>query len=77
MANLSALKQAADAAGGAFDKACKPYYVDGRWGYYRAVECNWPVSAEVEAAFNAYHAATYAFYEARDGSKGFLGARGM
>lgn len=77
MTNLAALKQAADDAGTAFDKACKPHYADARWGYYRAVECNQPVPAEVETAFNAYHAATHAFYAARDGSKGFLGSRGI
>lgn len=77
MTNLAALKQAADDAGAAFDKACKPHYADGRWGYYRAVECGQTVADSVESAFNAYHAATYAFYAARDGSKGFLGSRGL
>lgn len=74
--NLAELKNAADAAGVVFDAACKPHYVDGRWGYYRAVECDQPVPDSVEAAFNSYHAATHAFYAARDGSKGFLGSRG-
>lgn len=77
MTNLAALKAAADEAGAAFDAACKPHYCDARWGYYRAVECNQPVAPGVEAAFNAYHAATHAFYAARDGSKGFLGSRGL
>lgn len=77
MANLAALKAAADEAGAAFDAACKPHYCDARWGYYRAVECGQPVPASVEAAFNAYHDATHAFYAARDGSKGFLGSRGL
>jgi len=77
MSNLADLKKAADDAGDAFDKACKPYYCDARWGYYRAVECGQPVPAEVEAAFNAYNDATGAYYAARDGSKGFLGARGL
>ncbi len=75
--NLAELKTAADAAGVAFDAACKPHYADGRWGYYRAIECNRPVPASTEAAFNAYHAATHAFYAARDGNKGFLGSRGV
>lgn len=77
MTNLAALKAAADEAGAAFDKACKSHYCDARWGYYRAVECKQPVAPSVEAAFNAYHAATHAFYAARDGSKGFLGSRGL
>lgn len=37
---LRCLKDRADAAGEAFDAACKPHYVDGRWGAYRAIECN-------------------------------------
>lgn len=77
MTGLAALKAAADKAGDAFDAACKPHYCDVRWGYYRAVERNQPVPASVEAAFNAYHAATHSFYAARDGSKGFLGSRGL
>lgn len=77
MTELKALKQAADDAGAAFDKACKPHYRDARWGYYRAVECGQPVPASVEAAFNAYNEATGAYYAARDGSKGFLGSRGV
>lgn len=77
MTDLAALKKAADDAGAAFDKACKSHYCDARWGYYRAVECGQAVSVEVEAAFDAYHRATHAFYAARDGAKGFLGARGL
>ena len=69
MTELKALKQAADDAGAAFDKACKPHYADGRWGYYRAVECGQTVADSVESAFNAYHAATYAFYAAREPRK--------
>ena len=72
-ANLQTLKHAADAASGAFDAACRPHYCDGRWGAYRAYERGNNVPASVEAAMNEYHAATHAFYLARDGERGFLG----
>lgn len=71
--NLQALKDAADAASQAFDTACRPHYCDGRWGAYRAYERGDAVPASVEAALNEYHAATHAFYLARDGERGFLG----
>lgn len=74
---LTSLKTAADAASLAFDAACKPHYCDGRWGAYRAIECGQSVPASVNAALDAYHDATHAFYAARDGSKGFLGSRGL
>ena len=77
MEKLSDLKESADRAGRAFDDAARPHYVDGRWGYYRAIECGQPIPPAVEEAFNAYHAATHAFYAARDGDKGFLGSRGL
>lgn len=73
MADLATLRATADAAGVAFDAACKPHYADGRWGAYRAYECGQPVPPAVEAALDAYHAATHAFYAARDGAGGFLG----
>lgn len=73
---LACLKERADRAGKAFDDACRPHYVDGRWGAYRAIECNQAVPPAVTAALDAYHAATRAFYAARDGEKGFLGSRG-
>lgn len=76
MSNLQALKEAADKAETAFDAACRPHYVDGRWGYYRAVECGQKPPKTCETAFDAYWLATHAFYGARDGDKGFLGARG-
>lgn len=75
--SLSTLKDRADSAGLAFDAACKPHYCDGRWGAYRAVECGQDVPATVWAALDAYHAATHAFYLARDGASGFLGSRGL
>lgn len=76
MPDLNRLKAAADTAEKAFDDACRPYYADGRWGAYRAVECGQTVPPKVWAALDAYHAATHAFYLARDGERGFLGSRG-
>lgn len=70
--NLQDLKNAADAASLAFDTACRPHYCDGRWGAYRAYERGDAVPASVETALNEYHAATHAFYLARDGERGFL-----
>ena len=77
MTNLADLKAAADKAGDAFDTACRPHYADGRWGAYRAVECGQDVPPAVWGALDAYHAATHAFYLARDGAAGFLGSRGL
>ena len=70
---LQRLRNHADDAGTAFDAVCRPHYADGRWGAYRAIECGQDVPAAVETALDAYHAATTAFYTARDGSGGFLG----
>lgn len=75
--SLACLKERADAASDAFDAACKPHYCDGRWGYYRAVECGQIAPSSVESAFNAYHDATHAYYLDRDGKRGFLGSRGL
>lgn len=74
---LRCLKDRADAAGAAFDAACKPHFCDGRWGAYRAIECGQDIPATVDAAMTAYHDATQAFYLARDGDGGFLGGRGL
>ena len=72
---LQALKDRADAAGRELDDACRPHYCDGRWGAYRAIEWGQPVPSGVMAAFDAYHAATQAYYLARDGKAGLLGRR--
>jgi hypothetical protein len=77
MADLRDLKAALTAADPAFDTACRPHYADGRWGAYRAIDCGQAVPPSVLAALDAYHAATHAFYRARDGEKGFLGSRGL
>ena len=76
MADLSALRAAADAASDAFDAACRPHFVN-RWDYYRAVDCGQKVPRSVHDAADAYLAATHAFYAARDGERGFLGSRGL
>ncbi len=75
--DLQSLRAAADAASDAFDRACRPYYVNRR-DYYLACERD-PGScpASVHAACDAYLEATHAFYLARDGEKGFLGGRGL
>ena len=70
MTDLETLNAQAATAEAAFDAACKPYYCDGRWGAYRAIECDQEVPATVWAALDAYHAATHAYYLARDGHLG-------
>jgi hypothetical protein len=75
--NLASVRAAADKADKAFDDACRPHYVDGRWGAYRAIECNHEVPRSVIAAMNEAHSAIQAFYIARDGDRGFLGSRGL
>lgn len=77
MTDLAALKRAADEASDALDAACRPYYCDGRWGFYRAEECGQPVPKAVTEAGDRYLAALHAFYLARDGESGFLGGRGV
>jgi hypothetical protein len=69
---LKKLSDLADEAGAEFDRVCLKHYPDARWGGYRAIECD-TAPAEVIAAMEAYHAATQAFYSARDGDRGFLG----
>lgn len=77
MTSLSELKAISDAAEKTFDEACRKHYVDGRWGAYRAFECDQEVPKEVENAMNEAHTALHAFYRKRDGEKGFLGGRGL
>ncbi len=72
--DLVTLKDRADQAGREFDAIALLYYPDARWGAYRAFECNQPVPAQVCAAMENYHSATHAYYLARDGDAGFLGA---
>ena len=77
MNTIAALKAMADKTDTEFTKTAMRHYVDGRWGYYRAVECEQTVPDEVETAFQAHHAALHTYYLARDGVNGFLGARGL
>ena len=71
---IAQLKRAADKASDEFDRACRPYWCDGRWGFYRAAECGQNVPKEVTEAGDLYLAALHAFYRARDGERGFLGS---
>jgi len=74
---LQELKAFADQAEETFTKACQVHYCDGRWGYYRAVECNYPkVPKELHLLCDQALKAIHAFYAKRDGAKGFLGSRG-
>lgn len=76
--DLATLRAAADAACAAFDTACRGSFADRRWGYYRAVEGDGRgVTDAMHAAADAYLAALHTFYLARDGERGFLGARGL
>lgn len=74
---LQDLKAIADRADEAFTNACQVHYCDGRWGYYRAVECNYEVPKELDVLCDQALSALHAFYLKRDGSKGFLGSRGL
>jgi hypothetical protein len=72
---LHELKTLADQADRAFTDACQVHYCDGRWGYYRAVECDYAIPAGLHDKCDTYLAALHAYYAKRDGSKGFLGSR--
>jgi len=74
---LQELKAIADQADETFTKACDVHYCDGRWGYYRAVERNYPkVPKELHVLCDQALKAIHAFYAKRDGARGFLGSRG-
>lgn len=74
---LKTLREAADRADKEFDDQCQFVYVDGRWGAYRAIECGQKVPKDILTALDKAHAARHAYYQARDGEKGFLGSRGL
>jgi len=59
----------------AFNAACQTHYCDGRWGYYRAVECDYKIPNGLHQRCDEYLAALHAYYLERDGSRGFLGSR--
>lgn len=46
------------------DRAARPFFCDGRYGVWRAVERGEPLDPSVESAFQANHAATMAFNRA-------------
>jgi len=46
------------------DRAARPFFCDGRYGVWRAVERGESLPHEVERAFQANHAATMAFNRA-------------
>jgi hypothetical protein len=74
---LQQLKAIADRDDETFTTACQVHYCDGRWGYYRAVECNYEVPEELHVLCDRSLASLHAFYAKRDGAKGFLGSRGL
>jgi len=51
------LKEKAEKAAIALDKAARPYFCDGRYGAWRAIERDDSLPRDVEAAFNAHHKA--------------------
>ena len=58
------LRDKADKAAQALDKAARPYFCDGRYGVWRAIETGAPIAPEIERAFNAHHKAAMAFNRA-------------
>ena len=57
-ARAIALRAKADKAAQELDKAARPYFCDGRYGAWRAVEYGQALPQEVERAFQAHHAAS-------------------
>lgn len=49
------VKTAKERAEKAFDAIAKRDFVDGRWGYYRAMECDQPVEPDLQRAFDEYY----------------------
>lgn len=74
---LATLKERANTARDQLDTVCRAHYPDGRWGAYRACECDQPLPDDVSTAMDAYHDALHNFFHARDGDRGFLGSRGL
>jgi len=60
-----ALRDKAEKAAQALDKAARPYFCDGRYGVWRAIETGAPIAPEIERAFNAHHRAAMAFARIR------------
>lgn len=57
------LEDKVEKAAMALDKVARPYFCDGRYGVWRAIESREKVAPEIESAFNTHHKA--AMYLAR------------
>jgi hypothetical protein len=58
----------------AFDSACREYYPDCRWGYYRAKENAHDIPDHLHKKCDEYINACHAYYLERDRKNGFLGS---
>lgn len=74
MADLNSLKRRADQSQRDFESSCKAHGYSDHWGAYRREE-TWP--AELFAAHAKMVCDLHRYYEARDGSQGFLGGKGL
>jgi hypothetical protein len=54
-----------ESAAQALDKAARPYFCDGRYGAWRAMESGAALPHEVESAAQAHHKAAMAYMRAR------------
>lgn len=73
MTNLTALRDASDAAYARLNEVSSKHYPDGAWGAYKAHDENKDaVPVEVIAAMVDFNNATHVYYRARDGEKGFF-----
>ena len=54
------LKEKAEKAAIELDKAARPYFCDGRYGVWRAIEAGEKIAPEIEQAFNHHHKAAMA-----------------
>jgi hypothetical protein len=75
MADLQALKLAADNSHSAFEALCLGHGYADKWEALRAMDQpdSCPALPALQASWDSHVAATHAFYLARDGAKGFLG----
>lgn len=54
------LKEKAEKAAIALDKAARPVFCDGRYGVWRSIEAGETLPPAIESAFNAHHKASMA-----------------
>lgn len=54
------LKEKAEKAAIALDKAARPFFCDGRYGVWRSIEAGETLPPVIESAFNAHHKAAMA-----------------